>query len=68
MADYTNTFLISRQLAKRPFYYDLKEAEGQIRLGFANTPTRTDPFQINTFIWSKKVVDIGGDGNIEVEL
>ena len=68
MADYTNTFLISRQLAKRPFYYDLKEAEGQIRLGFLNTPTRTQPFQINTFIWSKKVVDIGGDGNIEVEL
>jgi hypothetical protein len=68
LADYTNTFLISRQLAKRPFYYDLKDAEGQIRLGFLNTPTRTQPFQINTFIWSKKVVDIAGDGNVEVEL
>lgn len=68
MAAYTNTFLVSRQLAKRPFYYDLKEAEGQIRLGFLNTPTRTQPFQINTYIWSKKVVDIGSDGNVEVEL
>lgn len=68
LAHYTNTFLVSRQLAKRPFYYDLKEAEGQIRLGFANVPTRTDPFQINTFIWSKKVVDIASDGNVEVEL
>ena len=68
MAAYTNTFLVSRQLAKRPFYYDLKDAEGQIRLGFLNTPTRTQPFQINTYIWSKKVVDIGGDGNVEVEL
>ena len=68
MAAYTNTFLISRQLAKRPFYYDLKEAEGQIRLQFKNTPTRTQPFQINTFVWSKKVVDIARDGNIEVEL
>ncbi len=65
---YTNTFLISRQLAKRPFYYDLKEAEGQIRLGFLNTPTRTQPFQINTYVWSKKIVDIASDGNIEVEL
>lgn len=68
LESYTNTFLISRQLAKRPFYYDLKEAEGQIRLGFLNTPTRTQPFQINTFIWSKKIVDIASDGNIEVEL
>lgn len=68
LADYTNTFLISRQLAKRPFYYDLKDAEGQIRLGFLNTPTRTQPFQINTFIWSKKVIDIAGDGNVEVML
>ncbi len=65
---YTNTFLISRQLAKRPFYYDLKDAEGQIRLQFKNTPTRTQPFQINTFIWSKKVVDVASDGNVEVEL
>lgn len=65
---YTNSFMIARQLAKRPYYYNLKEAEGQIRLGLANTATRTQPFQITTFVWSKKVVSIGSDGSFEVML
>jgi hypothetical protein len=63
---YTNTFAIARQLAKRPYYFDLKMAEGQIRLGFSGT--RTENHTINNYVWSKKVVVVSGDGNVEVVL
>jgi hypothetical protein len=63
---YTNTFAIARQLAKRPYYFDLKMAEGQIRLGFSGT--RTENFTINNYVWSKKIIVISGDGNMEVVL
>lgn len=59
---YTNNFMIGRQLAKRPYYYDLKDAEGQIRLGFSGT--RTDNYTINTFVWNKFVLNIGAGADI----
>lgn len=59
---YTNNFMIGRQLAKRPYYYDLKEAEGQIRLGFS--AVRTDNFTINTFIWNKFILNVGAGADI----
>ena len=61
---YTNNFMIGRQLAKRPYYYDLKEAEGQIRLGFS--AVRTDNFTINTFIWNKFILNVGAGADIAV--
>lgn len=61
---YTNNFMIGRQLAKRPYYYDLKEAEGQIRLGFS--AVRTDNFTINTFVWNKFVLNVGAGADIAV--
>ena len=63
---YTNSFLIGRQLAKRPYYYDLKDAEGQIRLGFSGV--RADNHNINTFVWSKKVVNVGAGAELAVVL
>ena len=63
---YTNSFLIGRQLAKRPYYYDLKDAEGQIRLGFGGV--RADNHNINTFVWSKKVVNVGAGAELAVVL
>jgi len=63
---YTNTFMIGRQLAKRPYYYDLKDAEGQIRLSFAGT--RANNHQINTFVWSKKIVNVGAGAELAVVL
>ena len=63
---YTNTFMIGRQLAKRPYYYDLKDAEGQIRLEFSNT--RANNQQINTFVWSKKIVNVGAGAELAVVL
>jgi hypothetical protein len=63
---YTNNFMIGRQLAKRPYYYDLKEAEGQIRLGFSGI--RADNFTINTFVWNKFVLNVGAGADIAVVL
>jgi hypothetical protein len=63
---YTNTFMVGRQLAKRPYYYDLKDAEGQIRLEFSGT--RTNNQQINTFVWSKKIVNVGAGAELAVVL
>ena len=63
---YTNTFMIGRQLAKRPYYYDLKDAEGQIRLEFSTT--RTNNQQVNTFVWSKKIINVGAGAELAVVL
>jgi len=63
---YTNTFLIGRQLAKRPYFYDLKDAEGQIRLEFSGT--RTNNQQINTFVWSRKIINVGAGAELAVVL
>ncbi len=63
---YTNTFLIGRQLAKKPYYYDLKDSEGQIRLGFFEAPGAN--YQVNTFIWNNKVVNVGAGAELNVLL
>tara|TARA_Y100000004_G_C8598259_1_gene279436 strand:+ start:10 stop:456 length:447 start_codon:yes stop_codon:yes gene_type:complete len=63
---YTNTFYIARQLAKRPYYYDLKEAEGQIRLGFS--AARANNVNVNTFIWNRKVLNVGAGAELAVIL
>lgn len=58
--DYTNTFLIARELARGNYFFDLTDAEPQIRLGFDGT--RDDGsgnfvnYQISTWVWSKRVV------------
>lgn len=66
LEEYTNNFVIGRQLAKRGFYYNLRDAEPQIRLGFSGT--RTSNVQVNNFVWSKKIVNVSADGNLEVLL
>ena len=63
---YTNSFLIARQLAKNPYYYDLKDAEGQIRLGFS--PAIPANHTTNTFIWNNKVVNVGAGAELNVLL
>lgn len=52
--NYTNTYLIARELARGNYFYDLSDAEPQIRLGFS--ATRTSNLTCNTFVWSKRVV------------
>ena len=63
---YTNSFLIGRQLAKRPYYYDLKDSEGQIRLGFSAAAGAN--YQVNTFVWNNKVVNVGAGAELNVLL
>ena len=63
---YTNCFAVARQLARRGYYYSLRDAEGQLRLGFSNT--RTNNFITNTFVWSIKIVNVDTNGEINVIL
>jgi len=63
---YTNCFYNARQLAKRPYFYDLKSAEGQIRLGFS--AARANNVNINTFIWNRKVLNVGAGAELAVIL
>ena len=64
--NYTNCFAVARQLARRGYYYDLSNAEGQIRLGF--TGARTENQITNTFIWSQKVITVDPSGELNVIL
>ena len=63
---YTNTFLVGRQLARQPYYYDLGNAEGQIRLGFS--AARGFDTLADTYIWSRKIVSVSENGGVQVIL
>ena len=52
--DYTNTYVVARELARGNYFFDLTDAEPQIRLGF--DAVRTSNFQVSTWVWSKRVV------------
>ncbi len=64
--NYTNVFMIARQLARDPYYYDLGNAEGQIRLGFSGA--RGQDTLADTFIWSRKIVSVSESGGVQVVL
>ena len=64
--NYTNCFIAARQLARRGYYYNLREAEGQIRLGF--TGARDTNVITNTFVWSQKVITVDQSGQLNVIL
>lgn len=54
LEQYTNTYMLARELARPPYVYPLAEAEPQIRLGFsANTGIS---HTARTLVWSKKTV------------
>ena len=64
--NYTNVFAVARQLARRGYYYNLREAEGQVRLGFSGA--RTNNVITNTFVWSQKVITVDTTGDLQVIL
>ncbi len=64
--NYTNTFLVGRQLARSPYYYDLGNAEGQIRLGFS--AGRGNDMLADTYVWSRKIVSVSESGGVQVIL
>ena len=63
--DYSNTFLVSRELARGDFVFDLRNSEPEIRMGFSNT--RTDVNRVNTYVFSRKIIDVSPSG-LMVEL
>ncbi len=58
--DYNNSFVVARELARNGFVFDLRNAEGEIRLGFS--ATRTFRTRINSFVFSKKIVETTANG------
>jgi|TARA_R110001599_G_scaffold91752_1_gene240824 hypothetical protein len=54
LEQYTNTYMIARELARPPYVYPLAEAEPQIRLGFSQNTASS--LTARTLVWSKKVV------------
>ena len=57
---YTNTYLHSRELARNQYVFDLREAEPQIRTEYS--AVRTDNHSINSYVWSKRIINVSNDG------
>ncbi len=60
MADYTNTFLIARELARENMVYQLKNSEAELRTKYDNT--RAFNCRIYTYVFSEKVVNVADSG------
>jgi len=58
--NYSNTFLISRELARNQYVYNLASADPSIRLGFSGT--RNNVFRANTIVWNDRIAKIGPTG------
>lgn len=58
--NYNNLFVVSRELARNGFVFDLRNAEGEVRLGFSGT--RTFRTRVNSFVFSKKVIETTAAG------
>ena len=57
---YTNTYLHSRELARNQYVFDLRDAEPQIRTEYSGA--RTDNHTINSYVWSKRIINVSNDG------
>lgn len=64
LEDSVNTSLISRELARDQFVFDLRNSEPELRLGF--TGARTQNLKVNTYVWSKKVVSTSSSGVVVI--
>lgn len=60
MADYTNTFLIARELARENMVYQLKNSEAELRTKFDDV--RTFNCRVYTYVFSEKVVNVADSG------
>ena len=58
--DYNNTWVVARELARSGFVFDLRNAEGEIRLGFG--AVRAWRTRVNTFVFSKKIIETTAQG------
>ena len=60
MENYCQTFLLSRELARNGFVFDLRNAEAEIRTSYSGT--RTNITRVNTFVFSKKIIETTESG------
>lgn len=60
LENYTNTPLISRELAREGMVFDLRNAEPELRLSFSGS--RTNILRANTFVFSKKIIQTTATG------
>jgi hypothetical protein len=64
LENFTNTFMIARELARPPYVYPLAEAEPQIRLAFSQNTASS--LTARTLVWSKKTVVADPSSGIKV--
>ena len=63
LESYTNNYLTARELARDGFVFDLRNAEAEIRLGYANIRgAGVGVIRSNTFVFSKKIVQTTANG------
>ncbi len=60
LENYTNTPLISRELAREGMVFDLRNAEPELRLSFS--ASRPHILRANTFVFSKKIIQTTATG------
>lgn len=68
--DYSNSFMVARELARGVYVADLRNAEPEIRLGFSAVRSglgQIGNVRVNTYVFSRKVVNMGMSG-VAVEL
>jgi len=58
--NYNQTYLMCRELARNGFVFDLRNAEAEVRIGFSGN--RTNIIRINTFVFSKKIIETTENG------
>jgi hypothetical protein len=58
--NYSNTFIIARELARSVFVFDLHNAEPEIRLRFS--ADRMENVRVYSYVWSHKIIDISANG------
>jgi hypothetical protein len=58
--NYSNTFVVARELARAAFVFDLHNAEPELKMGFSNT--RPQNVRVYTYVWSHKIVDVSANG------
>ena len=64
LADYSNTYLIARELSRGQYVYNLKDSEAQLRTRYSTT--RSNNFKINTYCFSKKIVNVSNEGLVVI--
>ena len=60
--DYNNLYFVGRELARNGFVFDLRNAEAELRLGFSAARPAGNRIRVNTYVFSKKVVETSPAG------